>query len=123
MVGSRQLGRVLKAAEQAGAKVVLLGDDKQLSAIEAGAAFRGVVQHVGAAEITEVRRQKEAWAREAGQQFARGSVADGLAAYAERGHVQIHDRRAAARDGLAAAYVGDPGKGRQIILAPRNKDR
>ena len=37
MIGSRQLGRVLKAAEQAGAKVVLLGDDKQLAAIEAGA--------------------------------------------------------------------------------------
>ncbi|MFN3983827.1 MAG: AAA family ATPase, partial [Caldilinea sp.] len=96
MIGSRQLGRVLKAAEQAGAKVVLLGDDKQLAAIEAGAAFRGVVQHVGAAEITEVRRQKEAWARAAGQELARGSVADGLAAYAERGHVKIHDSREAA---------------------------
>ncbi|MFP6975098.1 AAA family ATPase, partial [Xanthomonas hortorum] len=122
MIGSRQLGRVLKAAEQAEAKVVLLGDDKQLAAIEAGAAFKGVVQHVGAAEITEVRRQKEAWAREAGQQFARGSVADGLAAYAERGHVKIHDSRDAARDALAAAYVGDQAKGSQIILAHSNKD-
>ena len=122
MIGSRQLGRVLKAAEQAGAKVVLLGDDKQLAAIEAGAAFRGVVQHVGAAEITEVRRQKEAWAREAGQQLARGSVADGLAAYAERGHVLMHDSRDAARAALAAAYVGDQGKGSQIILAHSNKD-
>ncbi|QCZ91847.1 Ti-type conjugative transfer relaxase TraA (plasmid) [Xanthomonas citri pv. punicae] len=122
MIGSRQLGRVLQAAEQAGAKVVLLGDDKQLAAIEAGAAFRGVVQHVGAAEITEVRRQKEAWAREAGQQLARGSVADGLAAYAERGHVQIHDTRDAASEALAAVYVGDQGKGSQIILAHSNKD-
>jgi len=122
MIGSRQLGRVLKAAEQAGAKVVLLGDDKQLAAIEAGAAFRSVVQHVGAAEITEVRRQKEAWARAAGQELARGSVADGLAAYAERGHVKIHDSREAAREALAAAYVGDQGKGSQIILAHSNKD-
>lgn len=122
MIGSRQLGRVLKAAEQAGAKVVLLGDDKQLAAIEAGAAFRAVVQHVGAAEITEVRRQKHAWMREAGQQLARGSVADGLAAYAERGHVQIHGSREAARDALAASYVGDQGKGSQIILAHSNAD-
>ena len=122
MIGSRQLGRVLKAAEQAGAKVVLLGDDKQLAAIEAGAAFRGVVQQVGAAEITEVRRQKEAWAREAGQQFARGSVADGLAAYAKRGHVQMHDTKEAARNALAAAYVSDKGKGSQIILAHSNAD-
>lgn len=122
MIGSRQLGRVLKAAEQAGAKVVLLGDDKQLAAIEAGAAFRAVVQHVGAAEITEVRRQKHAWMREAGQQLARGSVADGLAAYAERGHVQIHGSREAARDALAAAYVADQGTGSQIILAHSNAD-
>ena len=113
---------MLKAAEQAGAKVVLLGDDKQLAAIEAGAAFRAVVQHVGAAEITEVRRQKHAWMREAGQQLARGSVADGLAAYAERGHVQIHGSREAARDALAASYVGDQGKGSQIILAHSNAD-
>lgn len=122
MVGSRQLGRVLAAAKRAGAKVVLLGDDKQLAAIEAGAAFRAVVQHVGAAEITEVRRQKHAWAREAGQQFARGSVIDGLAAYAERGHVKIHDTREAARDALAAAYVGDKGTGSQIIVAHANAD-
>src|SRR3546814_17243063 len=120
MVGSRQLGRLLKAAEQAWAKVVLLGDDKQLSAIEAGAAFRGVVQHVGAADITEVRRQQAAWAREAGPQFARGSVADGLAAYAAHGHVTIPDSRAAARQGRAVAHFVAPGKGRKNNHAPPN---
>lgn len=122
MIGSRQLGRVLDAAEKAGAKVVLLGDHKQLAAIEAGAAFRAVVQHVGASEITEVRRQRQAWAREAGQQFARGSVADGLRAYDERGHVQIRDSREAARKALAAVYVGDKDMGSQIVLAHSNKD-
>ena len=122
MIGSRQLGRVLEAAEQAGAKVVLLGDDKQLAAIEAGAALRGVVQQVGAAEITEVRRQKAAWAREAAEKFARGCVADGLAAYAQRGHVQMQETRETARKALAATYVGDQGKGSQIILAHANTD-
>jgi ATP-dependent exoDNAse (exonuclease V) alpha subunit len=122
MIGSRQLGSVLEAAEKAGAKVVLLGDHKQLAAIEAGAAFRAVVQHVGASEITEVRRQRHAWARDAGQEFARGSVADGLRAYDERGHVQMQKSREAARKALAAAYVGDRGMGSQIILAHSNKD-
>lgn len=122
MVGSRQLGRVLKAAEEAGAKVVLLGDDKQLAAIEAGAAFRGVVQHVGAAEITQVRRQKHEWAREAGQHFARGSVEAGLQAYHERGHVQMHQTREEARNALAAVYVADMGEDSQIILAHANAD-
>ncbi len=40
MVGTRQLERVLSHAEEAGAKVVLVGDPRQLQAIEAGAAFR-----------------------------------------------------------------------------------
>jgi Ti-type conjugative transfer relaxase TraA len=40
MIGSRQMERVLSAADAAGAKVVLVGDAEQLQAIEAGAAFR-----------------------------------------------------------------------------------
>jgi hypothetical protein len=40
MVGSRKLGRLLDHAEQAGAKVVLVGDDRQLAAIDAGGGFR-----------------------------------------------------------------------------------
>ncbi|MER8125076.1 AAA family ATPase, partial [Acinetobacter baumannii] len=53
MVGSRQMERVLGQAEQAGAKVVLVGDVEQLQAIEAGAAFRALAERHGAAEITE----------------------------------------------------------------------
>jgi hypothetical protein len=121
MIGSRQLGRVLKAAEQAGAKVVLLGDDKQLAAIEAGAAFRAVVQHVGAAEITEVRRQKHAWMRGRPAACARfrGRWPGGL----RRARPRPNPRQpgGGARR-LAASYVGDQGKGSQIILAHSNAD-
>jgi ATP-dependent exoDNAse (exonuclease V) alpha subunit len=41
MLGSRKLTRLLDHAQDAGAKVVLVGDDKQLAAIEAGGGFRG----------------------------------------------------------------------------------
>jgi hypothetical protein len=59
MIGSRQMERLLSAAQGAGAKVVLIGDPEQLQAIEAGAAFRALAERHGAAEITEVRRQRE----------------------------------------------------------------
>ena len=49
MIGSRQMDRVLAHAEQAGAKVVLVGDAEQLQAIEAGAAFRALTERHGAA--------------------------------------------------------------------------
>ena len=41
MIGSRQMERVLSAADAAGAKVVLVGDAEQLQAIEAGAGVPG----------------------------------------------------------------------------------
>lgn len=121
MVGSRQLGRVLDQARQAGAKVVLVGDERQLQPIEAGAAFRAVVERVGAAEIREVRRQtRHEWAREASQAFARGAVGEGLAAYAERGHVRMVDSRDEAKAAIARDYTA--GEGARLILAHTNQD-
>ncbi len=58
MIGWRQMERVLSAANEAGAKVVLVGDPEQLQAIEAGAAFRPIVEQHGGVEITAIRRQK-----------------------------------------------------------------
>jgi ATP-dependent exoDNAse (exonuclease V) alpha subunit len=57
LVSTRQLARVLEAAADAHAKVVLVGDPEQLQAIEAGAALRGIIGEVGAAELNEARQQ------------------------------------------------------------------
>ncbi len=85
MVGSRQLQRILDYAEQAQAKVVLVGDSKQLQPIDAGAAFRGLSGEIGAASLTEIRRQNESWARQAVSLFAAGEAALALEMYNERG--------------------------------------
>ncbi|KAB2674450.1 Ti-type conjugative transfer relaxase TraA [Brucella tritici] len=94
MVSSQQMARVLKAAEDAGAKVVLVGDAMQLQPIQAGAAFRAIAERIGSAELAGVRRQREAWARNASQLFARGKVEDGLDAYAQRGRIVEAEQRA-----------------------------
>ena len=65
MLGSRKLARLLEHAEQARAKVVLVGDDRQLAAIDAGGGFRALRLRLGASELTENRRQHQAWEREA----------------------------------------------------------
>lgn len=58
MVGTRDMSRLLEHAAIAGAKVVLVGDQKQLAPIEAGAPFADFQQKFGYAELIEVRRQK-----------------------------------------------------------------
>jgi Ti-type conjugative transfer relaxase TraA len=94
MVSSQQMGRVLKIAEDAGAKVVLVGDAMQLQPIQAGAAFRAITERIGFAELAGVRRQREHWARDASRLFARGKVEEGLDAYAEHGRIAAAETRA-----------------------------
>ena len=104
MIGSRQMERVLSAAHAAGAKVVLIGDPEQLQAIEAGAAFRALAERHGAAEITTIRRQHEAWQRDATRELATGRTEAALERYAAAGMVQAADTREAARAGLVAVW-------------------
>jgi conjugative relaxase-like TrwC/TraI family protein len=99
MVGSRKLTRLLEHAQQAQAKVVLVGDDRQLAAIDAGGGFRALRLRLGASELTENRRQQQAWEREALDLVRGGLVEDAVAAY------QAHDRVVAADSKPAATLA------------------
>ena len=100
MIGSRQMERVLSHAQDAGAKVVLVGDPQQLQAIEAGAAFRSIAERHSGVEITEIRRQDEDWQRDATRHLATGRTGEALEAYRDHGMVHAADTREAARDSL-----------------------
>jgi conjugative relaxase-like TrwC/TraI family protein len=99
MVGSRKLARLLEHAQQGQAKVVLVGDDRQLAAIDAGGGFRALRLRLGASELTENRRQQQAWEREALDLVRSGLVEEAVAAY------QAHDRVVAADSKPAATLA------------------
>jgi conjugative relaxase-like TrwC/TraI family protein len=99
MVGSRKLARLLEHAQQAQAKVVLVGDDRQLAAIDAGGGFRALRLRLGASELVENRRQQQAWEREALDLIRSGLVEEAVAAY------QAHDRVVAADSKPAATLA------------------
>jgi ATP-dependent exoDNAse (exonuclease V) alpha subunit len=99
MVGSRKLTRLLEDAQQARAKVVLVGDDRQLAAIDAGGGFRALRLRLGASELTENRRQQQAWEREALELVRSGLVEEAVAAY------RAHDRVVAADSKPAATLA------------------
>ena len=99
MVGSRTLTRLLEHAHQAQAKVVLVGDDRQLAAIDAGGGFRALRLRLGASELVENRRQQQVWEREALELVRSGLVEEAVAAY------QAHDRVVAADSKPAATLA------------------
>ncbi len=100
MVGTRQLERVLSHAREAGAKVVLVGDPQQLQSIEAGAAFRSIHEHHGGAEVSEVRRQREDWQRDATRDLATRRTGDAIHVYEQHGMVHSAATREQARGDL-----------------------
>jgi hypothetical protein len=93
------LADLLDHAYQAQAKVVLVGDDRQLAAIDAGGGFRALRLRLGASELTENRRQQQAWEREALELVRSGLVEEAVAAY------QAHDRVVAAESKPAATLA------------------
>jgi Ti-type conjugative transfer relaxase TraA len=125
MVGTRQLERVLSHAAEAGAKVVLVGDIRQLQAIEAGAAFRSIHERHGGAEIGEVRRQCEDWQRNATRDLATGRTGHALAAYRSQGMVHEAQTREQARSDLIDRWDRErqaPPERSRIILTHTNDE-
>lgn len=85
LLSSREMHALLGAVVDAGAKVILVGDRKQLQAIGAGPGFDLVARAVDAARVSKIVRQREPWLREAISAFGCGQAAAGLKAFADRG--------------------------------------
>ena len=123
MIASRQMATFVEAASRAGAKLVLVGDPDQLQPIEAGAAFRAIVERIGYAELDTIYRQKTQWMRDASLDFARGRIADALSAYRAQGRVLGSELKAQAIENLIADWNRDydPAKS-SLILAHLRRD-
>ncbi|MFO1459311.1 MAG: MobF family relaxase [Verrucomicrobiota bacterium] len=124
MVGTRQLLDLATRCQEAGAKLVLVGDAGQLQAVEAGGAFAALVRVHGASSLTEIWRQREEWARQAVRDLAAGEAGSALSAFGERGLLHVRDSPESAQSALVrewSARVETPGAG-EVILSGTNAE-
>ena len=94
MVGTRPLDQLRSYVDSAGAKLVLVGDNRQLSSIDAGGALRTLSSALGdhVVTLTTNRRQAGAdqqWERDALSALREGDVTPAVEAYTEHGRVTI----------------------------------
>ena len=125
MIDTRRMTRLFQEADDAGAKVILVGDARQLQPVESGGAFQSVSKQVGTVELKEIRRQKEDWAKQAVHDFADGKADKGLKAYQERGLITVKQDKQEIYKALVndwAASGGVDNAKDHLILANTNAD-
>lgn len=125
MVGTRELSAILVAAHEAGSKVVLLGDRRQLAPVPGGSALRAVSEALRRnAVLHDVRRQQVEWQRAASVAMARGDAEAGLRTYARHERVLLADSAEAALDRTIEIWrtlQARHGEG-VVIATRRNRD-
>ncbi len=109
----------------------LVGDDRQLPELEAGGASHSLASTLGAVELTQNRRQTEAWERAALDELRDGDPARAMDGYQAAG-IQRASTGADARAALAALAANwwesstDAGRERPspwvVMLAVRRTD-
>jgi hypothetical protein len=116
LVGTFALDEMVAAAREARAKVVLVGDQGQLSAIDAGGMFAALVRDRGelVAELTDVRRFISPWEKAASVEL-RGGCPDAIDAYASHGRV-TGGSRDEMLDALYTAFKRDADEGKSTLM-------
>ncbi|MGH9003003.1 MAG: AAA family ATPase, partial [Acidimicrobiia bacterium] len=110
--------RLLVAAELSGAKVVMVGDDRQLGAVGPGGALRALLErHRPAVHILKDNiRQEDPNERRALAHLRAGNVQRAVAWYAEEGRIVTASTRHEALDAIVDAWAADLGAGRETAM-------
>jgi hypothetical protein len=132
MLGTRQLARLLEATDDAQAKLVLVGDHRQLPELAAGGTFRALARELAAVRLTENHRQEHIWERDALDDLRHGDVDRALETYEQHGRIAFATDATVQREALVGAWwdaVSEDAGGRErsaqavpVILAARRVD-
>ncbi|GAB3512978.1 MobF family relaxase [Pseudoxanthomonas daejeonensis] len=130
MVDTEAVRRLMRHVDEAGGKLILQGDQRQLPAVRPGAGMSLVSEKLGQAELTEIRRQKNAEDRDIAIAFydrdaqgriilhnrsepksRRDVVAKGANIWKKleaRGAIDAYNTRGEAMDALARDWLDSP---------------
>jgi hypothetical protein len=91
MVGTESMRLIVKRVYEVGAKLFLIGDDRQFKAISAGDIFRKMVEESRLkntlSTLTSVVRQHQVWMRNASTALSEFDTSTALDAYYNKGHI------------------------------------
>ena len=116
LAGTFALDELASAVAEVGAKLLLVGDPHQLSAVEAGGAFAALVKDRGdlAPELTDVRRFTQEWERAASVELRLGDES-AIDAYEAHGRV-VGGSRDELIEAVFEAWQADVDAGKTSLM-------
>jgi len=105
LVGTRQFEQLASIANENGAKLICVGDNQQLQAIDAGGAFRLVVDQTGYVALDEVQRQHKEAEKLATLQLATGDIRSAIEHYQEQGNIKQYSTKKDLADSMVERYI------------------
>ncbi|MDR2348617.1 MAG: relaxase domain-containing protein, partial [Bifidobacteriaceae bacterium] len=115
LAGTLALDRIASLANQAGAKVLLVGDWAQLQAVDAGGAFNLLVaDRADAPELGDIHRFQAEWEKTASLHLRHGRAA-AIEAYLGHGRVSEGDQETVTEHAYQA-WAADLGAGQASLL-------
>ncbi|QJY45130.1 MobF family relaxase [Pseudonocardia broussonetiae] len=121
MAGTDQLADIQARCAQAGAKLLLVGDPRQLGAVGPGGALADVAKHGIRYELAEVRRFSAEWERAASLRLRDGDP-DVLAEYGKHGRLREGGTAEQAETAASRAWLADTLAGRESLLMVRDNE-
>jgi ATP-dependent exoDNAse (exonuclease V) alpha subunit len=119
MVETTIMALVARWAAESGAKLILAGDDRQLSSINRGGMFAVLKDRHGAATLSAVKRQYKIDERRASEMMAEGNFHDALGIYQQKGSLHWTRTQPEARALLVEQWANDnaaaPDKSRFVF--------
>lgn len=122
MVPTRELARLVDHVRRLDIKLVLVGDHRQLPAIGAGGAIRGLLTRLPVIELQENRRQEAQWERDALRLVRDGAAREAVQRYDDAGRIQLGADAGELRQRMVADWWAQRDPDRSLMIAQRRVD-
>lgn len=99
--------RLMKHVNEAGAKIISIGDAKQIQSVAHGGSFRLMSENFVCEQLTEITRQASLRHRDIVQNFGYGETGKGMRSLYDNGEIKIFKTEAEKFKAMAEDYIND----------------
>ena len=125
MMDTKIMRELVSRADEAKAKLMLVGDDRQLASVERGGLFTELKRLHGAAELSQVTRQKDADHKAISEMLSRGEFGEAVTTLSKLGCITRNNHQSESREALVEQWKTDtataPTRNR-FVFAYTNND-